>query len=312
MHKELLYKYFRAETSADENKRILDWIDTSDENRKVFLSERQLWTLLTLHVKPEEQQTLQTNRSKNKIRKYILRAASVAAVLLIAVGAFWLYDYSSIALDGMQTISVPAGQRTMITLVDGTNVWLNSNTTFSYPADYNEQKREVNVNGEAYFEVAKNKKSPFTIHTEKSDIEVLGTTFNVYDYAGFDMFSTSVVEGSVKVSPKSEASTPGFILKGDEKLVLTDKQFVKQKGTTSSNWREGVLVFNNTPIDQVLGTLSAYYGMDIIFETENMSDYHCTAKFSYNDGLDYILRILQKDLHYTIQRNQEDNVIVLK
>jgi transmembrane sensor len=97
-----------------------------------------------------------------------------------------------------QTVIVPAGQRVQLVLADGTKVWLNSKTTFTYPAALSADKnREVTLNGEAYFEVKKDAEHPFLVKTNTYDIQVFGTTFNVYAYDNADYFETSLINGSV-------------------------------------------------------------------------------------------------------------------
>ena len=100
----------------------------------------------------------------------------------------------------MYTVSVPAGQRTHLTLPDGTTVWLNARTTLSYPTSFNSNERTVFLQGEAYFEVSKNRHKPFIVQTQQYNIEVLGTKFDVEAYPDSKNFETTLMQGSVKVS----------------------------------------------------------------------------------------------------------------
>ncbi len=102
----------------------------------------------------------------------------------------------------MQSIYVPTGQRVNITLSDGTNVWLNARTKIVYPAVFDKSVRQVAVDGEAYFDVAKDKKRPFIVETGKCNMEVLGTKFNVEGYSDKDDFEVTLMEGSVRVASR--------------------------------------------------------------------------------------------------------------
>ena len=106
----------------------------------------------------------------------------------------------------MNTIKVPAGQRANLTLPDGTNVWLNARSEMRYPAVFTGNKREITLDGEAYFEVTHNEDKPFVVQTNKCNVEVLGTKFNVEAYSDSEDFCTSLMEGSVRVSDKGNPS----------------------------------------------------------------------------------------------------------
>ena len=105
----------------------------------------------------------------------------------------------------MQTITVPAGQRINITLVDGTNVWLNARTSLSYPVKFGKNNRQVVLDGEAYFDVTKDKSKPFIVQTDNYNVEVLGTKFDVNAYSETGEFETTLMSGSVKVASASDS-----------------------------------------------------------------------------------------------------------
>ena len=106
----------------------------------------------------------------------------------------------------LQTITVPAGQRINITLADGTNVWLNARTTIQYPITFNEKERLVKLDGEAYFDVTKDKSKPFIVQTNNYNVEVLGTKFDVDSYSETEIFETTLMEGSVRISSLTDAN----------------------------------------------------------------------------------------------------------
>ena len=145
-------------------------------------------------------------------------------------------------------ISVPTGQRVNIQLSDGTNVWLNSGSKMEYPAAFTKRKgkREVTLNGEGYFEVAKDAKRPFVVQTGKYDIEVLGTKFNVDAYNKASSFSTALMEGSIQISDKAEP-TKKIILHPLQKADYINGQLVVEKIQNYDiyRWKEGLLCFEH-------------------------------------------------------------------
>ena len=170
MNQELLYRYFRGTASIEEEKQILNWVETSEENRETFLKERMLFDVSLFSTKQDGKK-----RAAHLIPLFRW-TARIAAAIIIAVSAYYMtadYIYNKGAQP--QTITVPAGQRAQITLADGTRVWLNAKSTLTYASNFGRNERNVELDGEAYFEVAKNKKLPFYVHTEMNKVRVVGT-----------------------------------------------------------------------------------------------------------------------------------------
>ena len=192
MNQELLYKYFKGAATIEEEKRILNWVEASEENREAFLKERMMFDVALFS---NRQDAKKKTVHLTPILKWGMRAA---AVIMIGVcGYFMTNDYLYNKLAQPQTVTVPAGQRAQITLADGTRVWLNAQSTLTYTSNFGRDERNVELDGEAYFEVAKNKDIPFYIHTEMNNVRVVGTCFNVCAYKGSKEFETTLVEGIV-------------------------------------------------------------------------------------------------------------------
>ena len=309
MKKRLLNEYFSKKTSREENEEIVKWFEKSAKNRSEFFSERNTWNAALLSKSDKQTDVLFSEKKKSfRFGRVMWYAASVAALLILSIG---MLRYTENTPEGMQTVIVPAGQRVNLILADGTSVWLNSNTTFQYPASFSKKKREVSVIGEAYFDVAKNEENSFVVSTEKYQIEALGTSFNVYAY-GNNFFETALFNGSVKVYDKEHKTD--FLLQPNEKAFEKNKQLCKApiEATKDYKWQNGILSFYDEPIQDVMDMLSAYYGKEICLKKNMKQEYHVTTKFLYNDGLDYILKIIQKDLHYKIEKDSINNIIYLR
>ena len=213
----------------------------------------------------------------------------------------------------MQTITVPAGQRVNLDLPDGSNVWLNAGTTMQYPVSFMTDKREVILDGEAYFEVAHNEKSPFVVHTSTLDVEVLGTKFNVEAYSARKIFETSLMEGRVKVKlPHDEKNS--VILAPNQKTTLIDGRLVVSKIDDYNvyRWKEGLYCFRNKPFADIIKDLEKYYDLKIQMDKKEIAKVALTGKFRISDGLDYALRVLQNDVAFIYQRNRDNDVIHIK
>ncbi|NJO69319.1 MAG: FecR domain-containing protein, partial [Bacteroidetes bacterium] len=129
------------------------------------------------HIEPE------TGKKKISSKKIYLEVAKIAAIFIIAVtlSFYFLRDTKEVT-QAWNTIEVPIGQRTFLTLADGTKVWLNAKTRFTFPNHFNRDNRTVKLDGEAIFDVVHNQDAPFIVETQKYNVKVLGTEFNVYAY----------------------------------------------------------------------------------------------------------------------------------
>lgn len=319
MKKETLYKYFEGAATPEEEAAIYRWLDVSPEHEKELFREREFFDATILSGKIERrQETKQPPQVKAghalfpPMVRELLKVAAVVAIT-VACGLFLYVSEKKELMAAMNVITVPVGQRVNIKLPDGTVVWLNAHSEMIYPAVFSGSRREVQLDGEAYFEVEHNEKKPFVIHTQKCNIEVLGTKFNVEAYADSDDFTTSLLEGAVKVTDNIGLSDP-VLLKPNQKVHMqSGKLFVSSIDDFDHfRWREGLVCFKNIAFVELMKRFEKCYGISIFVENPNLKDYYCSGKFRVADGLDNALRILQRDAKYTFERNEENTAVYIK
>ena len=207
-------------------------------------------------------------------------------------------------------VTLTAGQRAQITLADGTKVWLNSESTLSYRSDFGRRDRDVELDGEAYFEVAKNKEIPFYVNTETNQVRVVGTHFNVCAYKGSNEFETTLVEGIVDIYAYDNERPLTRLTKNEffgsyqgkyKKAVLPSYDYLR--------WREGLYCFDDSPFSCILTKLEKYYNVKITVENPKVLNYRCTGKFKEQDGVEHILKVIQKDHPFTYSISEEGDSI---
>ncbi len=210
----------------------------------------------------------------------------------------------------MNEISVPNGDKAELTLVDGTKVWLNSGTEFSFPSEFKGKLRKVIISGEAFFEVTKNKKKPFVVNTDFGDIKVLGTSFNVRAYENMN-FQANLVEGSIQFSKDSI----GKLLKPGEQLMINDnKEIIISKFTNPSSytWKDGVITFQNEMLENVIKKLERHYDITIQLDSK-LSSIRFTGKI-YNESIEEVMILINKiePINYKYTKDLNDLVISRK
>lgn len=195
------------------------------------------------------------------------------------------------------TISVPRGSKiASLILSDGTKIWLNSASSVRYPVVFAANKRVIEIEGEAYVDVAKNAGAPFYVQMEnQSDIEVLGTEFNVNGYTNEKSAKTTLFEGSVKVNiPGKEPKIlkPGQqaeIKNGNIELnIINEGEAAKIRA-----WRDGFFNFDNASIDEVMRQIERWYDIEVIYE-KGIPAIHFVGEISRNTDMSDMLTFLEK------------------
>lgn len=237
-------------------------------------------------------------------------AASVCAAVALTVFATGRFAAGNPAFQN-EEFTAPCGQRAVVTLMDGTEVWLNSNTTLRIlPSPRRARERRVELDGEAYFEVARDERKPFVVSTKEADVKVLGTKFSVFSYEGDERFSASLVEGSVQVSANDGEDT--VTLKPDEMVEMVDGALVK--GTVEEgdwlSWKEGVYSFENRTLSEIAGKLEVYYGIKISIHDDKLSETRYSGKFRQGDKVENILKALQAVRPFRFTTMPDGSVVI--
>lgn len=313
MDRDLLYRFFEGHASVEEMKSIKEWAEASDENSKLLRRERKLFDAIILSGRLEQHAAGQGKKRKYIFRELLKIASVVAITVGITAAVFSIgkdRDRDEVA---MQTITVPAGQRVNLDLPDGTNVWLNAGTRMKYPVSFMKEKREVILDGEAYFDVARNEKCPFIVRTHAMDVEVLGTKFNVEAYSKHQRFETSLMQGKVRVKQPGHEETEVNLLPHC-KTTLVDGRLVVSRIDNYNvyRWKEGLYCFKNKPFAQIMEDLERYYDLKIKLHKKSIEGVMLTGKFRISDGLDYALRVLQRDVAFSYRRDKDNDIIYIK
>lgn len=309
----ILVRYFLKQASEEEKEAIRQWIESSEDNRRHFIRERIRFDASILVDKTMVEPSVKRTSGKHyRIHPLLGWSLKVAASILILLGSFYLYDNYRIAQlsQTLQCIYVPAGNRTNIQLPDGTSVWLNANTTFRYPLAFAGHSREIQLDGEAYFEVAKDKK-PFIVKTSKYNVEVLGTTFNVEAYKDKSNFRTMLYEGKVKLyntkNPKAVYLSPGQTAE----LVGESLQVISTTDPNSYRWKDGLIYIEDKSFNEIMGLFEKFYDIQIVINNQAVQDLGYRGKLRISDGVDHALRVLQNDFPFKYKRDEEKNIIYI-
>jgi ferric-dicitrate binding protein FerR (iron transport regulator) len=314
MNQETLLRYITGDATETEKAEMAQWLDANPENMREFLAFRKLYDITLWQEENKETQLINPSKKEFTIRKLVVEALKIAAIFVVAlVGTRYLFPTSKVSEPvAMQTIYVPAGQRAELTLSDGTKVWLNAKTTFVFPNLFSDKSRNVTLDGEGYFVVTTDKKHPFIVKTEKFDVKVWGTQFNVMAYSGKPIFETSLLEGSVELlNPGGEQ---GVMISPNERIYLKNDRLVRAPIVNYNHflWKEGLISFDDESFPEMVTKLELYFDLKINMNNNRMLKNRYTGKFRTKDGVEHILKVLQLSNQFKFRIDDKLNIITIE
>lgn len=314
MDEKELIRFIQGQSLTDQEVAlILDWIEASDENRAIYNELKHLWVLSGLaKVAPLKSSKFFNDYSVSKILKFaiiqqFLKYAAIFIIAFIAGCLAWQYyflDLSHQHANLYNEVYVPKGEKSLITLYDGTEVWLNAGTRFKYPVVFNSEHRNVYLDGEAYFSVTHSADKPFLVNTGEVKVKVLGTKFNVYAYANESNASITLEEGLVEVSTdlkfKEQRITPGQQITYSKSSGKYEIKAVETGLFTC--WKENKLRFDNAELAEILKKMERWYDvkMNIDADIDTSDRYTITIK---TESLKEMMEVLSitTNINYKIE-----------
>jgi len=317
----MLIKFFDGEMSPFERVAFLKKVKADVELKKEYIHMRNTCSLMRLMpckddptVGEDGFNRFMRQKRQKRLRVILYRTLAYAASVALLVGLTWSIAFRSgyqsmemLFAGQTNEIQVPAGQRTKIALSDGTQVWLNSKSTLAYPQVFMEE-RNVQLTGEAYFEVAPNPQKPFTVTVGEVKVTALGTAFNVSGFPETGQVQVALFEGSVKITTVA----------GQEIILNPDQMAVYRKGVLDTEniqyaeqflWKDGIYGFVNEPLANIIHKLELYYDIRIEVADSSILGYKYTGKFRQLDGVETILTMLQKSYPFTCKKNGNDYIL---
>ena len=314
MDKKVLHRFFAGTASFEEEEAVCNWVDASDKNREELIKERKYFDVLLLHQAGNSPSGQAARRFR--LPSVIGESLKIAvAISVLIVSALYIYDRMTkpAPVLAMNKISVPPGQRANITLSDGTNVWLNACSELTYPASFTEETRNVSLKGEAYFDVSEDAEHPFVVQTNRYDIKVLGTKFNVQSEELNCEFSVALLEGSVELTNNQEPGSK-FRLAPMQKAELRGNDMVVDSILNLDNyrWTEGLICFEDIRFGDLMKRFEKTYDIHIVIQNKRLHDYRCSGKCRVSDGVDFILQVLQRSTRFSFTRSDDNTIIYIK
>ncbi len=313
----IISNYLRGELSEEEEIKLNKWLHKDPSNKDQFDALSKIWNTPIgypgiVNMDDEQKKIWKRLHRENgyavskkgklvSLTKIILRYAAVLIVFFSLGYVFWTSANSKVEATVVAEIierNNPLGQKSRIHLPDGSNVWLNAGSNLSYSKDFNKNSRRLHLEGEAYFEVAKNPDIPFEVITEELVITALGTSFNVQAFTHNEVEKIALNTGKVKIEclDKGEGvCPPSYLNPGDLatfNLQTRKINLSEFEGTDPFGWKDGRIVFNHSTFDEVIEVLARWYNVEFEVAGSLMQEWNYSATFE-NEVLENVLKNLE-------------------
>jgi transmembrane sensor len=283
-----------------------------------------------LQYESDEQEPIETPAKKPSLVKRLSWISGIAACLVIGLFVFKFNSGSTSKVrEAQNTVSTKRGSKSKIQLPDGTQVWLNSDSKITYNENFQGKLREVQLSGEAFFDVVRDEARPFIIHTQVIDVKVLGTSFNVRSYLNEKNTETSLIRGSVEITLRNSPDKK-FTLKPNDKLVVPNEELaaIKSKSkdmipgkemvlswekinyrkadtlAVEALWIKNKLAFDRESLEEIALKIERWYDVKVTFTNENLKEAQYSGIFE-DESLQQVMSALHDaGVNYKINKKE--------
>lgn len=243
------------------------------------------------------QRQIQKSKKTISLLNTLSRIAAILFIPLLVASAWLFYNQQkpTLAQFAIQEITSPPGTRSQVVLPDGSKVWLNAESTIKFQVPFQEESREVDLQGEAFFDVAKNPEQPFIVESGNVKVKVLGTRFNYKAFAEDKNIEVVLAEGKIALNLPGKTGTQEAIMKPGDRAVIEKESgnatIRKENINKYIAWHSGKLVFDNTPMSEVAQLLERWYGIEVTVQDTEIMNYRFTTTFE-NESLFQVIELL--------------------
>ena len=242
-----------------------------------------------------EKKTISKMKTRRLFLQYMKYAAAVVLGIGISLSTLYLTNQENLSTVGNYKLVTSKGEKIYLQLPDGTKVWLNSCTTLEYAENYGHSNRSIYLDGEAYFEVAKNKDLPFVVKANGIDVKAIGTAFNVSAYMEDSQLTTTLFNGKVAVQP---TLTKQEVLLEPNQVAVYDKsrnkiEVVPYDKKLFAQWRGGFLSFEMMYLQDITKLLERNYNVVFRYENQGIKKLRFSGSFRNNEDLSEILNVIK-------------------
>lgn len=308
---ELITRVLAKEATAEEQNTLHNWIQSKHENKLKYEEFERIW-----HLAEKDDTAYDANKAWLKLESKIKtpkKSIEIGWILRIAAGLLIFFGIGIMAAKYIystkyEIAETASNERKQVVLPDGSVVWLKSNSSIRFKKE-EENQRNVDLIGEAYFEVVKNPNKPFIIHTENSITRVLGTSFNLIAYKDAKSVKLSVATGRVSFT-STKSKQEQIVVANESALIDEQGNNIKlnQFNKNETLWKDRKIVFDDQALKDVFSSVEHYFEVKISISDPNINNCHFTGEFN-NPSIKDVMDVICKTMQFNYEQKQ-GNIIV--
>ena len=328
----IIGKSLEGNISPDEEKALNEWINSSNTNKQLYFQIKELWyhkqdqtnnsqaiaayDKLINRIKFAEgiQAQSRVQRISSQVNQFVKYAAIIFFFISFSFLSYYYIIHES-SKNEFCTISVPKGNKSEIVLPDGSKIWLNNNSKLTYPKNFNQSVRQVELIGEGYFEIQRNVKVPFIVKTSDISIKVLGTKFNISAYPNDKFIETTLISGKVTVQSNENPEVISTLNPGESMTFdkLNNRAAIASVDTKFyTYWMKGEFVFKDERFETLAKRIERIYNVEITFDDPTLKEKTYTGDFKVDDNIYSILEIFKRSTSVPIEYVTDRNKITIR
>ena len=300
----LILNYLNGNATSGQQSSLLAWLEESEANKRYFRNLKDIYDLGRLEADMQQSKvdrqwnkfvtSVHPKRSTHRmhLRLGFLRYAAIFVLGLVSMAVLGLLTGKEEPRPFITKVETSVGERSKVTLPDGSTVWVNACSSITYDHTFGEKDRAVNMQGEAYFSVKKDKAHPFLVHTGQLTFRVTGTSFNVYSFDNEDETSIALVEGSVTV----EHEKGNEVLRPGEMIIYnkSDRSMIRKRMTSDiyTSWRYGEMYFEDITFEELTRRLERSFNVSFKFADPAVKQETFSGSFRKYESLETILKVI--------------------
>ncbi len=290
----LIARFLNHTASSDEIKTIEEWVNQNNVHKRYFSSLKNNFAIASMfadNMETEGQHKTNASIKGIPLRRFLYYAA---AVLVIGIISYSLASYIQMGeTSRLTTLIVPRGQHAELLLSDGTKVWVNAESQFSYPSVFRGNKREVILKGEAFFKVKSDPTHPFIVHANQLSVMAVGTQFDVSAYPCDKTIRVFLKKGKLHVYPNAQPERQMVLLASQSAIYNVDKHILEAGELSNPEaWKDGHITVNMEQFSDIVRQLERVYSVDITVQNPKLDTLVLSGDFNANDPIETVLEAM--------------------
>lgn len=304
-----LLRYLNGDSDSVEKIEVFDWIHKNDKNMRTFIELRRFADMVFFHDFDSSSEKQKRNRFIEIRLKGVMQIAAVLCILLSF--SMWIYKSKKPIKEAfkIETVYVPKGEVSQLTLSDSTQIWINSESTIHHCVS--NSSRKVKLTGGAFFDVKHKTDLPFVVELNGYSVVVHGTQFNVESYPEDKQARIALLKGSIELVNSDGKTLVNLVPNQEAKIENNQIRIGAISNIDYHRWYEGLVVFDNLIYGDIFTKLQRYFNVKIVFSPNEFNKQFFTGKFRKNDGIEHVLNVLKANCSFEYKYDKEKQSITI-